>query len=264
MKREERQQQILKIAAIEGAVDLEQLARHFDVSRMTIHRDLDELDSAGLLRKIRGGATLEAGTRFESDFRFRAMQGKAAKQAIAKQALNYVEPGMTVIVNDGSTAAVLGSLLAQQHASQALTVITNNAAVMEELQEHGNITLMALGGLYSAKFNAYFGKITEDSLSRIHADLAFISSPAVFGTKVFHMDETVLATKRAMIKSSKKRCLLVHHNRFGQTALHKLADLDEFDHIVTDSLPIDSARSVIEEAGIALTIANTEDDQNVH
>ena len=69
------------------AVDLEVLADRFAVSKMTIHRDLDDLEHAGLLRKVRGGATIEAGTRFESDFRIREKQDSAAKSRMAKAAL---------------------------------------------------------------------------------------------------------------------------------------------------------------------------------
>ena len=72
MKRDERRQAIMDLLVGARAVDLDDLADRFAVSRMTIHRDLDDLEQAGLLRKVRGGATIEAGTQFESDFRIRA------------------------------------------------------------------------------------------------------------------------------------------------------------------------------------------------
>ena len=110
MKREDRQQAIMDLLVADGAVDLDDLALRFAVSKMTVHRDLDDLEEAGLVRKIRGGATIESGTQFESDFNFRERQGLVAKEAMALFALRYVEPGMTVIINDGSTAAVLGKV----------------------------------------------------------------------------------------------------------------------------------------------------------
>ena len=69
MRPEQRRHEIIELLIREGAASLESMARAFEVSTMTIHRDLDDLESAGLLRKIRGGATIEAGGQFESDFR---------------------------------------------------------------------------------------------------------------------------------------------------------------------------------------------------
>lgn len=255
MKREERQQAIMDLLVAGGEVALEQLAEGFAVSKMTIHRDLDELESAGLLRKVRGGATIESGTRFESDFRFRERQGGAAKEAIAAVALELIEPGMTVMINDGSMAAVLGKMTV---ARRPLTVITNNFAVMDALKDEAGITLIALGGTYSAKFNAFLGKVCEDALALLRADVAFISTPAVAGIEVFHMDDAVVRAKRAMMDSSRRRYLIVNHVRFGHTALHKLADLAEFGSIITDQPPTPEAVEALEAAGLTLTIAQTQ------
>jgi len=243
----------MDLLVTDGEVALEALADRFSVSRMTIHRDLDELEGAGLLRKIRGGATIESGTQFESDFRFRARQGAAAKEAMAAKALEFIEPGMTVMINDGSMAAVLGRMAV---ARRPLTVITNNCAVLDALKGEAGVKLIALGGVFSAKFNAYLGTLCEHALAGLRADIAFISSPALLGIEVFHMDETVVRAKRAMMAAAGRRCLVVNHARFGHTALHKLADLAEFDHIITDSAPGAASRAALDAAGLTLTLAN--------
>ncbi len=233
-------------------VDLDDLAARFDVSKMTIHRDLDELEQAGLLRKVRGGATIQADTQFESDFRIRALQDGEAKARMAQAALTLVQPGMTVMVNDGSMAALLGARLTQ-HAP--LTVITNNAAVIDALKDAPRMTLIALGGIYSAKLNGFFGMVTENALTRLRADLAFISAPAVSGTQAFHTDDNAVRAKRAMMQAAERRVLMVNHQRFGQLALHALADLGDFDAIITDAAPASAHRAALDRAGIALTIA---------
>ncbi|TJZ91816.1 DeoR/GlpR transcriptional regulator [Paracoccus gahaiensis] len=252
MKREERRQAIMDQLVAARAVDLDDLALRFAVSRMTIHRDLDDLEQAGLLRKVRGGATIEAGTQFESDFRIRELQDGEAKARMARAALDLVEPGMTVMVNDGSMAALLGARLTDR---APLTVITNNAAVIDRLKDAPRVTLIALGGIYSAKFNGFFGMVTEDALAGLRADLAFISTPAVAGLQAFHMDDDAVRAKRAMMQAAEKSVLLVNHARFGRSALHMLADLTEFDAIITDAPPAPEDRAAIDRAGIALTIA---------
>ncbi|MBC2885264.1 DeoR/GlpR transcriptional regulator [Ochrobactrum sp. CM-21-5] len=253
MKRDDRRQAIINLLIENQAVDLDDLAERFAVSKMTIHRDLDKLEQTGVLRKVRGGATIDAGTQFESDFRFREQQDSEAKQKMARAALELVEPGMTVMINDGSMAAVLGGLLLEK---RPLTVITNNAVIIDILKSESGINLIALGGVFSAKFNAFFGILTEEALSHLSADIAFVSSPAVSGRRVYHMDENVVRTKRAMTSSAARTCLLVNHQRFGRPALHVMADLGDFDAIITDSSPGTSVLAELEQAGIKLTIAD--------
>ncbi|MDP0929661.1 DeoR/GlpR family DNA-binding transcription regulator [Paracoccus onubensis] len=252
MKRDGRRQAIMDFLIEARAVGLDDLADRFGVSKMTIHRDLDDLEQAGLLRKVRGGATIETGTRFESDFRIRELQDADAKTRMAAAALDLVEPGMTVMINDGSMAAVLGARLPEK---APLTVITNNAAVIDRLKGLPRMTLIALGGEYSAKFNGFFGVVTETALSRLRADLAFISTPAVAGLQAFHMDDAAVQAKRAMIGAAERSVLLVNHRRFGRPALHLLADLAEFDAIITDASPSVEIRDAIAGAGLQVTIA---------
>jgi DeoR/GlpR family transcriptional regulator of sugar metabolism len=257
VKREERRQEIMDLLIEARAVDLDELASRFAVSRMTIHRDLDELEQSGLLRKVRGGATIEAGTQFESDFRIRETQDAAAKQRMAQAALELVEPGMTVMVNDGSMAALLGVELGER---RPVTIITNNAAVIDRMKGEAGVTLIALGGTFSPKFNAFIGLVTETSLSRLRADVAFISTPAVAGLKAFHMDDGVVRAKRAMMAAAGRSYLLVNHQRFGRSALHVLAELSEFAAVITDAEPAPADRAAIERAGVELKVARNAND----
>lgn len=117
------------------------------------------------------------------------------------------------------------------------------------------MTLIALGGEFSAKFNGFFGVITETALTRLRADLAFISTPAVAGLQAFHMDDAAVQAKRAMIRAAERSVLLVNHHRFGRPALHLLADLTEFDVIITDASPAAEIRDAIAGAGQRLIIA---------
>jgi DeoR/GlpR family transcriptional regulator of sugar metabolism len=70
------------------------------------------------------------------------------------------------------------------------------------------------------------------------------------------MDDNVVRAKRAMIASASKTCLLVNHQRIGHTALHVMADLADFDVIITDSAPEPAATEQLERANINLTIAS--------
>jgi DeoR/GlpR family transcriptional regulator of sugar metabolism len=257
MKREERRQEIINLLVENRAVDLDDLVKRFAVSKMTIHRDLDDLEAAGVLRKIRGGATIDASTQFESDFRFRQMQDAEVKQAIGRAAIDLVEPGMTVIVNDGSMASVFGEMLLEK---RPLTIVTNNAAIMEGIKGESGIRLIVLGGVYSSKFNAYLGIMTEEALSGLRADIAFVSAPAASGRYAYHMDEDVVRAKRAMMKSSRHACLLINSRRFGHTALHVLGELSEFSTIISDKPLPEDVLAELTQAGTTIKIASRKED----
>ncbi len=252
MKLEDRRQSIVDLLMEAGTVSLDAMSTRFGVSKMTIHRDLDELEAAGILRKVRGGASIETSLQFESDYHYRERRGAEAKRRIAQAAVEFVEPGMTILVADGTTVGMLADLLAAKH---PLTVITNNMGVIARLLDVPGITLLALGGTYSRKFNGFFGLVTEESLQGLRADLAFLSTPAVQGLSCFHMDPNVVRAKRRMIDCATRALLLVDHSKFGRTSLYHLADLASFEAVVTDDpLPADYSTQLT-DAGIQLHIA---------
>lgn len=230
MRLEDRRQAIVDLLVERGSAGLDDLAARFDVSRMTIHRDLDDLEAAGLLRKVRGGATIEASSRFESDWRWRERQFAPEKRLIAAHAARMVEPGMSVVVDDSTTATALGPHLA---ALRPLTVVTNNLALLSALAQAPGIALIALGGTYSPKFNGFFGLMTDEALKGLRADVALMSTSAVRDLAAFHQDGEVVGAKRRMMRSATRSVLLADHGKFGRTALHFLAELDRFDAVVT-------------------------------
>lgn len=64
-----------------------------------------------------------------------------------------------------------------------------------------------------------------------------------------------MRTRRAMIDAATQSCLLINRKRFGRPALHVLADLTEFDALITDAAPAPEDRAAMDRAGIGLTIA---------
>ncbi|TGS57668.1 DeoR family transcriptional regulator, partial [Mesorhizobium sp. M1D.F.Ca.ET.183.01.1.1] len=136
---------------------------------------------------------------FESDFRYRQKQAGEEKRRLAKAAAAMIEPGQTVVIDDGSTA---GSIAAHLAELLPLTVITNNLAVIQELAPIGGITLIALGGQYSKKFHGFFGLLAEETLRSLRADVAFLSSSAIHGASAFHQEQEVVQTKRLMMAAA--------------------------------------------------------------
>jgi DeoR/GlpR family transcriptional regulator of sugar metabolism len=255
VKPEDRRRDIIEHLMAVGSDSVESLAARFGVSTMTVHRDLDVLKGEGLLRKMRGGATIESSGQFESDFRFRARVAAEEKRRIAARAAALLEPGTSVLVDDGSTSAQLVPFLAER---RPLTVITNSQALIGGLTPATGIEIIALGGSYSRKFNGFFGMLTLAALANLRADAALVSSSAVEGRTAFHQDIEVLEVKRQMMASAVRSYLMVDHRKFGRTALHVMTDLGAFDGVVTTRAIGADRISTLVEQGIELIFAEEE------
>lgn len=245
VKSRDRRDDIVELLIEQGSATLDELADQFGVSKMTIHRDLDFLEDDGLLRKVRGGATIEASGQFESDFRYRARLATDEKSSVTERAAQLIEPGTSVLIDDGSTSQTMIPYLLKR---KPLTVITNNLAIIEQLSGKPGITLIALGGSYEKKFNGFFGVLTHDALATLRADIAFLSASAITDSTAFHQDQEVLAIKRQMMASASETYLMVDHQKFGKTALHVFSHLSEFKGvIVSPKLPPDIAQTLRKE-----------------
>lgn len=249
MKAEQRRDAMLALLMEKGTASVEELAGRFAVSKMTVHRDLDELEAAGELRKVRGGASVQSSTMFQADFRHRQKMAAAEKARIAAKAAERIEPGMTLMIDDSSTAANLTAHLAQR---LPLTVISNNLTVITDLAGVAGIELMALGGQYSRKFNGFFGLLTEDALRGLRADIGFISASAIYDGAAFHQDPEVVQTKRLMVAGVESRVLLADHTKFGRPGLHFLTGLDTFSAVFTGAELAAEQREALGEKGVSL------------
>lgn len=249
MKADIRKQSIMETLTQAGTASVDSLAEQFGVSRMTVHRDLDDLEASGLLRKVRGGATIDASQQFMADFEVRKLQSVAEKRRLARAAMEFVEPGDAVVVDDGSTASALAEFLPDK---RPLTVITNNLSVIDRLTSIPGIDVIALGGQYSRKFNGFFGLLAESAIRDLRADCAFLSCSAIMGARAFHQDQEVVQCKRLKAAAATRRYLLVDHSKFGRPALHFFSDLSDFDAVLTTARP--NTAEELDHAGVQLQV----------
>jgi DeoR/GlpR family transcriptional regulator of sugar metabolism len=248
---DERRGALLRHIGVRGTAHLDELAGLFGVSRMTIHRDLDTLAAQGLVRRVRGGATAQPSVLFESNFSYRRALHADHKRLLAAAVAEEIEPGMAVVLDDSTTSDAVVPYLA---ARTPLTLITSALGAIEAAKGLSGLTLIALGGEYCPTFNAFLGLVAEQAMAAMRADLLIMSASAMRGTVAYHQDQRVVRVKRAMMAAADRRVLVIDSSKFGKSALHRLADLDEFDRVYVDrALPRDNAARM-EEAGIRLRL----------
>lgn len=250
-KRAQRQKAIADAVMAAGALRIEDISETFSISLMTVHRDLDDLEERGILRKSRGVATALASTLVESSIMYREGLARAEKESIAHAALDYVEPGQSIFIDDSTTVHHLIPLLVEK---APLTVITNSLTAMNMLTGYRGITVIGLGGSYHNWCTSFMGRMTTDAITKLRSDIAFISAPSLIdGTTYFQALETV-DTKRAMIDSAAVRVLMLDHSKFGRRALHELASVREFDVVIVDAATASDDIEQLRTEGVAVVV----------
>ncbi len=240
----------------DGFVTVDDLAAELDVSRMTIHRDLDELQRTSTLRKVRGGASAHRSTQFESDFQFRVSAKRPEKLAMARVAATLASEGDVVVVDDSSTAGEVVPFLLEL---TPLTIITNFVPVMEKLFAIPDVKLIGLAGEYDPRYHSFLGILCESALAEVYADVLFTSSSAVQGDNIFHQDQRIVTAKQAMMRASRRRVLMMDHSKFGHGALHRVADLHEFTHLIVDDGLDEGSLHRLQDTGVDVLVARVDD-----
>jgi DeoR/GlpR family transcriptional regulator of sugar metabolism len=227
----QRQEDLGRYILEHGTVSITELATAFEVSAMTVHRDLDELDRQGLVRRFRGGASAQPSNIFESNVRYRLAAMQQEKAAIAENCRTLIEPGMSILLDEGTTALAIARLLGD---ISPLTVVTNYRGTINVLCEMRNVHLIVLGGDYRPNHDSFVGLQCLDSLQSLRTDLAFLSTSAVSDDQAYHQVQEVVQVKHAMMRASSRSILVVDHSKLGAVALHRFAPIADFDAIVTD------------------------------
>jgi DeoR/GlpR family transcriptional regulator of sugar metabolism len=247
-----RQEDVSKFIVEHGTASISEIAEAFDVSPMTVHRDLKELAGQGVVRRFRGGASAQPAAVFESGIRYRMSAMQEAKQAIARSARSLVEPGMSLLLDDGSTVLALAHALTDL---SPLTIITNYLETIKLFSQSPGTRLISLGGEYKAHHDCFLGAQCIADIASLRADIAFVSSSALGSGSAYHHDQEIAQVKVAMMQSARRRVLLADHSKLNAIALHRFADLSEFDLLITDDQASEEQLEDLVEHSVTFRIA---------
>ncbi|KQQ08744.1 DeoR/GlpR family DNA-binding transcription regulator [Rathayibacter sp. Leaf296] len=226
-----RREQIAAYIRDAGGARTEDLAERFDVSPMTIHRDLDALAAEGWIERTRGGARVGGPRLHERNVNLRMRQQTAQKRAISRTVLGLLHPGSTVALEDSTTTM---ALLEYLPALRPLTLITNFLPAIVAASVDPDIDIIGLGGQYDPNLDSFDGPAVIDQLRLLNADAVVMSAAAISGTQVQHPSVETARRKLAMIESGETRILAVDATKFDIRATYRVCALDVFDHIVVD------------------------------
>lgn len=248
----DRRNAITEAVMAAGSIRISDLAERFGISAMTVHRDLDELESRGLLRKNRGVASALSTGLVESSDVYRASREIAEKRALALAALEYIEPGQAIMLDDSTTVL---HLVPHLHEKRPLTVITNTLTVMNELRSVTGVTLLGLGGQYYNWCSAYMGRITTAAIAGLRADVLVMSTSAITDGVAFHQTMETVDVKRAMFDAASRRILLADHTKFDKRALHAMQPLADFDAVIVDAATDKHHVADLRQGGVNVVVA---------
>lgn len=251
-----RQRRIADQVVSNGSISASRLAEMFGVSLMTIHRDLDELERQGVVRKFRGGVSAQPSSVFESNIEFRLRSAKAEKAAIARYATTMVEPGLAVILDDSTSALEVAYLMRDM---APLTVITNFLEAIKTVTGVPGIRLISLGGEYYPTHDSFLGVGCIEAIASLRADVLFTSTSAASSSHAFHQEQEIVLVKRAMMRAATRKVLLLDHTKLGRSALHQLAPLTDFDDLVVDGGTPEATLQALRERHINVHVAPLED-----
>jgi DeoR family fructose operon transcriptional repressor len=169
---QERRQHIFEDIETSGIASVRDLAQRFEVSTITIMRDLQELEQEGLIRRIHGGAISVRGASYEPPFIARESQYSSEKQRIALKAVEMINEGDSIILDVGTTTLEIARAL---KGKRNLTVLVTNLRAALELASQTAIQVIVIGGKLRSSELSLVGHLAEQTLRsfqlRVKVDL---------------------------------------------------------------------------------------------
>lgn len=233
--------------------DLHTLANKFQISLSTVRRSLDELEEKGVLRRHHGGASLVETDELAKEYDFIARDERQSEEkfAIARLIDTMIQPGMTIILDGGTSTYAVARLLA----AKRLQVITNSLPIAGLFSEIGPLETIVTGGSIHSRLGVLVGPQCEQTLEQIHADLAILGGAGINESGVWNHNAFIVAAQRRMIAAAEKTVFALDSSKFGRKALSLTTAFDPRLTIVTDTKPPPAIVKAIQTAGSTLTLA---------
>ncbi len=221
----------------EKKVSVSNLSDQFSVTEETIRRDLDKLETEGILTRTYGGAVLNSeDTVSNIPFYKRAEHNIDAKQAIALKAIKVLKNVHTISADSSSTVMETLKLLKER---EDITIVTNSSEALRELMI-SEVNVLSTGGIFNKRTLSMQGDLTERAIENYNVEMALISCKGIdkhIGAT--DTNEVEARIKKCMIKQATEVVLLIDSGKFCKKGFVHLSDIDQINHVVTDKKPSD-------------------------
>jgi len=216
-----------------GEIFKDKLAKEFNVSGMTIHRDIELLVSDGEAFRTCGGAALAKRLTFEFSFQGKQQEKQKQKKQIAKEVLKYIKDGNTIMLDTGTTTLEIAKELIGK---RKVTVITTSLAIVSEVQFAPNIKVILLGGFLRGGSPDMHGPLTEQNVEQFRTDMVFMGADAIdCNGNTYTDDLQVVNLDKKMAANASKVIVVADSSKFKASAMCKVLKPINYNSIITDS-----------------------------
>lgn len=247
---DERHTRIIEIVNKAKKIEVNTLAELLGVSSVTVRKDLDILESKGLLTREHGFAVQCN----EDDINNRLAIRYEIKMKIAQVAAEMVSSGETIMIESGSSCALLAGELARS--DKEVTIITNSAFIAGYVRENGNAKVILLGGEYQKESQVMVGPLVRTCAREFHVNKLFLGTDGFdpdFGFTGSDMMRTEAV--KALAESSRNIYLLTDSSKFEQMGVVTQLRFDAVTGVVTDpGIPV-GAMNILKQHDIEVIIA---------
>lgn len=255
MTKNRRLQEIRKLLETESEVQNADLAERFDVSEMTIRRDIDQLSKDAAIIRTRGGAYLApVSQQSEPSYTFRLQEGSAVKEKIASKAAEIMQSHMNIYIDSGTTTEYI---LRYVDRKKRHMVITNGINIAAELVNHSQISSVLIGGDFRTNTLSTAGPTAEEQVKRFRFDVAFLGANAIDENGNAYVGTTLeVGLKRSIIENSAECYVLADSSKFNNYSLTSYINISNMSGVITDRGISQETREGLEHCGVKVIIAD--------
>ncbi len=247
---QQRRHTIVSLLAEQGEVTVDELARRFDTSEVTIRKDLTALEKNGLLLRRYGGAVPVPSEMVAEN---PAEPVSKRKQSLARAAAARIRDHNRIIIDSGSTTAALLGELGHKH---GLVVMTNSLAIANAVRElEPEPTLLMTGGTWDPSSESFQGQVAEQVLRSYDFDQLFIGADGIDlerGTTTFN---ELTGLSRVMAEVAREVVVMVESDKLGRRIPNLELPWSRIHTLVTDRGISETDQQQLQQKGITLVIA---------
>ncbi|MEU0152093.1 DeoR/GlpR family DNA-binding transcription regulator [Micromonospora fulviviridis] len=214
-----------------GFLSVADISAQLGVSQMTIRRDLRRLAENGEVLLVHGGVSLPPGGVGGPGYASRALSHAGAKRAIGAAAARLVQPGDTIGIDSGTTAAEVAHTLPEDFDG---CVITHSVPVLAHMLSRPRSRVIGIGGELLHDNQAMVGFAALDLVRRMRVRLLFLGASAVDERGAYVRSEVELSAKHALMDIADEVVLLVDASKLTATAPVHVCGFDRIDTLVVD------------------------------